>query len=128
VNGAYSFGNSWGAARSGGRTYTACDILAARGTPCVACVSGTISRVNATDTGLGGITIWLGGYNGYSYYYAHLETIALGVQVGTSARAERTVAYVGSTGNAGGCNHLHFAMYPGGGVAVNPYATLRFYD
>jgi murein DD-endopeptidase MepM/ murein hydrolase activator NlpD len=71
---------------------------------------------------------WLRGYNGYSYHYAHLDAIASGVQVGTSVRAGRNVGYVGSTGNAGGCNHLHFAMYPGGGVAVNPYATLRFYD
>ena len=102
--------------------------MAALGTPLVACVNGTISRVNRTDTGLGGISIHLKGNNGYVYYYAHLDSIASGIEVGTTVKAGRTVGYVGSTGNAGRCNHLHFGMQPGGGVSVNPYATLKFYD
>jgi peptidoglycan LD-endopeptidase LytH len=128
VAGAHSYIDSWGAARSGGRSHKGTDILAAQGTPVVACVSGTISRSTRTDTGLGGITVWLRGDNGYSYYYAHLDGIAGGVGPGTSVGAGETLGWVGSTGNAGSCNHLHFCAYTSSGTAVNPYATLRAND
>ena len=128
VKGAHSFIDSWGYPRSGGRTHKGCDVMAAEGTPLVACVTGTISGVNRTDTGLGGITVHLKGENGYVYYYAHLSRIATGIDVGLAVKAGRTIGYVGHTGNAGTCNHLHFGMRPGGGSSVNPYATLRFYD
>jgi peptidoglycan LD-endopeptidase LytH len=128
VQGPHSFIDSWGAARSGGRTHTGTDILAAQGTPVVACVSGTISRTNRTDSGLGGITVWLVGNNGYRYYYAHLDGIASGINSGVSVSAGDLLGWVGSTGNAGTCNHLHFAMYVPGGGATNPYATLRAND
>ncbi len=94
----------------------------------VACVSGTISRANSTDSGLGGITVTLQGNNGTRYYYAHLSGIASGIHSGVSVKAGRILGFVGHTGNAGTCNHLHFAMYPGGGSATNPYATLKSAD
>ncbi len=128
VDGPHSFTDSWGAPRSGGRTHTGTDILAAKGTPLVACVSGTISRTNTTDSGLGGITVWLRGNNGTSYYYAHMSGIASGIHSGVSVSAGQLLGWVGCTGNANGCYHLHFAMYPGGGGAANPYATLRAPD
>ena len=127
VAGAHSYVDSWGAARSGGRAHKGTDILAAEGTPIVACVSGTISRVTTTDVGLGGITIWLKGNNGTSYYYAHLSGIAGGIRKGTSVGAGDVIGYVGHTGNAGSCNHLHFGLYPNGSP-VDPYQTLRAAD
>jgi len=129
VNGPHSYINSWGFARSGGRTHKGTDIMAARGTPLVACSPGVISGVNRSDTGLGGITVHIRGANGYIYYYAHLDRVASGVYVGMPVKGGTLVGYVGNTGNArGGACHLHFGMQPGGGVSVNPYATLRFYD
>jgi murein DD-endopeptidase MepM/ murein hydrolase activator NlpD len=129
VQGANSYINSWGFARSGGRTHKGTDIMAARGTPLVACVGGTISGVSRVDTGLGGITVHVKGNNGYIYYYAHLDHVASGIYTGMTISAGTTVGYVGNTGNArNGACHLHFGMQPGGGANVNPYATLRYYD
>ncbi|MBC7294424.1 MAG: M23 family metallopeptidase, partial [Thermoleophilia bacterium] len=117
------------APRSGGRTHKGTDIIAPRGTPVVACVAGTIVRANPYDTGLGGISIWLRGRNGTTYYYAHLDGLASGIQAGVAVAAGQTIGYVGDTGNArGGVCHLHFEIHPGGGAAVNPYATLRAAD
>jgi murein DD-endopeptidase MepM/ murein hydrolase activator NlpD len=129
VDGPHSYANTWGAPRSGGRTHKGTDIMAPRGTPVVACVSGTITRTNPSDTGMGGISIWLRGKNGSTYYYCHLDGLASGIHGGASVSAGQVIGWVGDTGNAaGGAYHLHFQIHPGGGAAVNPYATLRAAD
>jgi len=126
VDGPHSYIDSWGHARSGGRKHKGTDIMAAKGTPVVACVSGVISKTSPHSRGLGGITLWLEGDDGNTYYYAHLNNIAGGIAPGARVSAGQLVGTVGSTGNASAsAPHLHFEIHPGGGAAINPYPILR---
>lgn len=120
VRGVHSYRNSWGEPRSGGRHHKGTDIMAPRGAPVVATVSGTVMSKYSR---LGGKTIYLTGDNGWRYYYAHLNGYVV-----TSGRvkAGQLIAYNGSTGNAsGGAPHVHFQMQYHGGAWVNPYPYLR---
>jgi murein DD-endopeptidase MepM/ murein hydrolase activator NlpD len=120
VNGAVTFTDTWGAARSGGRRHEGVDMIAVRGTPAVAVEAGTVKRMG--NGGLGGITVWLRGDSGDEYYYAHLDGWAGGLSVGQHLAAGELLGYVGNTGNAAyTVTHLHFEVHPGGGSAVNPY-------
>ena len=129
VDGPHSYTDTFGAPRSGGRTHKGCDIMAPKGTPAVACVSGTIASTNPSNTGLGGITVTLRGKNGNNYFYAHLDGIAAGIHSGAAVKAGQTLGWVGDTGDAApGAYHLHFEIRLGGASAIDPYATLRNAD
>lgn len=114
-----TFVDSWGFARSGGRSHQGTDILAPRGTPVFAYTDGVISRVQAGDRGLGGLYFYLQGDDGHEYYGAHLASLS--VVAGQRVRAGEPIGTNGDTGNARGTPHLHFELHPGGGRAVNPY-------
>jgi murein DD-endopeptidase MepM/ murein hydrolase activator NlpD len=120
VRGPHSFNDTWGAARSGGRSHKGVDMMAPYDTPTVAPVNG---RVVHRESGLGGLSWYIYGDNGHTYYGAHLssyENVGVGwVEAGT------TIGYVGSSGNApSSAPHLHFEFHPGGGAPVNPYPVV----
>src|SRR5680860_637104 len=128
VRGPHSYVNDWGNPRSSGRRHRGTDIFAPRGTLVVATVDGIVATVKH-NRGLGGTTVWLNGYNGVGYYFAHLDSIAGGIRGGVRVSAGRVIGYVGSTGNArGGATHLHLQIHPGNGSAINPYPILRATD
>lgn len=124
VDGVTAFSDTWGAPRSGGRTHQGVDMLAVRGTPAVAIEAGTVARLRSG--GLGGITVWLRGDSGDSFYYAHLDGWAPGLSRGERLAGGEVLGFVGTTGNApASIPHLHFEHHPGGGGAVNPYPLVR---
>lgn len=116
---AASFTDTYGAARSGRRAHQGTDLLAPLGTPAYAVVSG---RVRTASSSLGGISLYLDGDNGETYFYAHNSANV--ASNGQRVEAGELVAEVGSTGNAGGTNHVHFERQVGG-RSVNPYDFLR---
>ncbi len=119
VAGSSAYSDTYGAGRSGGRAHQGVDMLASRGTPLVAVVSGSVVFKHNS---LGGNAVWLDGSDGNRYYYAHLSSFegsSRGVGQG------ELIGYVGDTGNARGTPHLHFEVHPGGGASVNPYPWVR---
>jgi murein DD-endopeptidase MepM/ murein hydrolase activator NlpD len=118
VAGPRAFADTWGAARSGGRSHEGVDMMSPGGTPLVAVEAGS---ANFSTNRLGGNAIWLTGASGTKYYYAHLSSWE-----GSSRSVSQgeVIGYVGATGNTT-ANHLHFEVHPGGGRAVNPYPYVR---
>lgn len=128
VSGDYSYSDDFGAARHQGR-HEGVDIMADRDTPLVAVDDVTVKRMTRTETGLGGIWVWLVRADGTEYYYAHMASIAPGIDVGTKLTAGQVVGGVGNTGDARyGATHLHFEVHPGGGAATDPYPHLVAVD
>lgn len=95
-------------ARDGGRTHRATDILAPRGTPVLAAISGEVARMSQNS--LGGVTAYLiDDERRYVYYYAHLDHYSDPLTQGLKVQAGDVIGYVGTSGNAPpDTPHLHF--------------------
>ncbi len=114
-----TFSDDWMAAR-GSRFHEGIDIMAARGAPIVAVVSGTIVRIGTTP--ISGNRFWLRAPNGDEYFYCHMDGFAPAAREGAFVRAGTVLAYNGDTGDAKGTTpHLHFEIHPGGGGPIRPY-------
>ncbi|WP_217923845.1 M23 family metallopeptidase [Miltoncostaea oceani] len=128
VVGDYSYSDDFGAARHQG-SHEGVDIMADRGTPLVAVSTGTINRLTRTESGLGGIYVWLERADGTEYYYAHMNAIAEGLDAGSKVTAGQVIGTVGNTGDARyGAPHLHFEIRPAGSRPIDPYSHLVAVD
>lgn len=115
--------DTWGQARTEGRSHEGVDIFAERGTPVFSATVGYVVRV---DFGFrGGSNVMVVGPGGVYYYYAHFERRASGIERGTYVTPDTILGYVGNSGNAVGTPpHLHFGVYLVPWNAINPYPLL----
>jgi hypothetical protein len=118
------------------------DILSDWKAPVVAVEAGKIRIWNRDGGGAAGCMLYLEGRSGATYIYIHLNndltakndgkggckpgvSFAPGLEDEQRVRAGELIGYVGSSGDAGATNHLHFEHHPGGGGAVSPFRLLR---
>lgn len=141
VAGRVSYSDTFGAARSGGRSHEGQDLMAAKHTPLVAVVDGTVTSVTWSNSGLSGNALTITDADGWRYVYIHLNNdapgtddgsnvyeraFADGITKGQKVKAGELVGYVGDSGNAESTSpHLHFEMRRPGGAVVNAYGSLR---
>jgi murein DD-endopeptidase MepM/ murein hydrolase activator NlpD len=124
VAGEVSFTDTYGAARSGGRSHEGVDMFAPTGTPLVAVTDGMTFLVENVDDDIGGISLWLRGDDGDTYYYSHNSVNVIRTN-GVDVRRGQILARVGRSGNAEGTPpHLHFEIHPGGGEPINPTSVV----
>lgn len=115
--------DTWGAARSEGRSHEGTDIFAPEGTAVYSATSGYVEYIG--PYGVGGNTVTVVGAGGVRYYYAHLSGYAEGLDDGQTVTTETLLGYVGKTGNAETTPpHLHFGVYTGFWDAENPFPLL----
>ena len=118
--------------RGGTRTHNALDIMAARNTPVVAAVSGSIVKLH--NSAAGGLTIYASDESSkFVMMYGHLESYRPGLKEGDRVTRGQIIGFVGSTGNANLAGpHLHFQITRNHnlkewwkGTPVNPFPVLR---
>lgn len=114
--------DTWGAARSQGRSHEGIDIFAERGTPIQSTTQGIVSKVG--ENNLGGRVVVVVGPGGAGHYYAHLEDYA-DIAPNDWVNQGDIIGYVGDSGNAKGTPpHVHYGIDINGS-AVNPYPLLQ---
>jgi len=123
--------DTYNQSRGAERKHEALDIPAPNGTPVLAVADGKIAKLFTSKPG--GLTIYqFDPSEKFSYYYAHLDHYASGLQEGQQVKRGEVIGYVGATGNADqAAPHLHFAMFELGpdknwwqGKPVNPFPLM----
>jgi hypothetical protein len=139
-----SWVDTFGAARSGGRTHAGNDLMAAKMTPLLAVVDGKLDWLNLTGklssyNNLPYYNILLRGDDGNDYFYVHINNdtpgtddgkggvqfaYAPGLTNGMHVKRGDVIAYVGDSGNAEDtAPHLHFEIHLGGYVSASGSQT-----
>lgn len=135
----YNFSDTYGAARSGGRSHEGTDIMVEQMTPLVAAVSGRVTYLVEHDQGWG-LAIYIEDNEGYSYRYLHINNDTPGTDDGKEIRsyafpknivrgarvtAGQVVAFAGDSGNAEWvAHHLHFEIWTPERASINAYPSL----
>ncbi len=130
--------DTFGAARSGGRTHIGVDIMGPKMVPLVAAVDGTVTWVRH-DSGRGN-NLEITDAQGWLYHYVHINNdtpgtddganahqfaFAPGIQTGAPVRAGQVIAFLGDSGNAESTgSHLHFEITRPDGTSLNPTASV----
>lgn len=128
VQGNCFFGDTWHAARGGGRQHEGVDVIANEGNLLYAVVDGEISKQYWDQPGaLAGNGLRLSQPNGTYFTYLHMSSFAPGIGLDTQVKAGDVIGFVGNTGSSA-TPHLHFEIHPGGGGAVNPYPYIKAID
>lgn len=140
VNGPNNFFSDFGAPRGGGtRKHIGNDIIAAKMTPVVSAVNGTVNYVISPEAAWG-YEISIIDAEGYQYLYFHLnndtpgtddgrggETNAYAANLdrGQSVTKGQLLGWVGDSGNAENTvSHLHFEIHDPARQAIDPYPSL----
>jgi hypothetical protein len=139
-----SWTDTFGAARSGGRTHAGNDLMAPKMTPLLAVVDGTLDWMNFTGklssyNNQPYYNILLRGDDGNDYFYIHINNdtpgtddglggtqyaYAPGLTNGSHVHRGDVIAYVGDSGNAEDtASHLHFEIHLGGYVSATGTQT-----
>ncbi len=131
------FTDSFGDARSEGRSHHGTDLMAPKMSPVYAVADGVVTMVRSGGTA--GRWLAIEHADGWESWYMHLNnddpetddgraepalTFAPGIEVGVEVVTGQLVAWVGDSGNAEGSgSHTHFELHHEGRV-VNPYPYL----
>lgn len=131
------FDDTWGHARSGGRSHKGTDLMAPKHSPVYAVADGVVSIMR--KSGLAGYWIGIEHAGGFESWYMHLnndapgtdngratpdQVYAPGIEVGSFVSAGQLIGYVGDSGNAEGSGpHTHFELRVDG-RAIDPYPLL----
>jgi murein DD-endopeptidase MepM/ murein hydrolase activator NlpD len=127
IAGEYTYFDDYGAPRGQGG-HQGNDIMADRNTPLVAVDDGVIAKMSRAEVGLGGVYVWLKRADGVQYYYAHMESIAEGLAVGSRITVGQVLGGVGNSGDARSAPpHLHFEIR-NEWTPINPYPHLQAVD
>ena len=129
VHGSHSFGDGFGAPRSG-HTHQGVDIMAGCGTPIVAARGGIVKH-SAWQSAAGNYLVVSAEGTGEDFVYMHLPRRSHH-QEGDHVYTGQQIGVVGQSGDATAC-HLHFEMWsaPGwysGGHPFDPGPSLHEWD
>lgn len=135
----YNFSDTYGAARSGGRSHEGTDIMVDQMTPLVAAVDGRVTYIVEHDKGWG-LALYIEDSEGYSYRYLHINNDTPGtddskeirayafpknIYRGARVTAGQVVAFAGDSGNAEWtAHHLHFEIWTPDRQSINSYPSL----